>query len=176
MKTKQYAMLAIFAVVMGAFLALNPLAQSAAGKSRAIKLEGAWIAHTDNGIVSLVTFAPSDPSGRSCAWRNQMVWPPALLASFELDAVTDEIGETFLTGNDTAAYTAIWYGLAGGNIALICLDNASLTFDTATQITIEHTVDVYPAAADADNDGYPDPGSPIIMTITSQSISKRLGH
>jgi hypothetical protein len=176
MKTKQYAALAIIAVAAWAFLALNPQAQSGAGKSQAMKLEGAWIAQTDNGIRSLVTFAPSDPSGRSCAWRNQMVWPPALLASFGLDATTDEIGETVITGKDTAAYTAIWYGLAGGNIALICLDNASLTFDSATQFTIQHTVDVYLASADADNDGYPDPDSPIIMTITAKSISKRLGH
>lgn len=174
MKTKQYAALAILAVAAGAFLAFNPLAQSAASKSQAMKLEGAWIAATDNGIRSLVTFAPSEPSGRSCAWRNQMVWPPALLASMGLDAVTDEIGETFLTGNDTAEYTAVWYGLAGGSIALICLDNASLTFDSATQISIQHTVKVYLATADADNDGYPDPGSPVITTITAQSISKRV--
>ena len=140
------------------------------------KLEGAWIASSDNGIRSLVTFAPSDPSGRIATFRNQMVVPPELLAALGVEAYTDEIGEHVVTGPTTGKYTGIWYGLAGGRIATIFLDNSSVTFVSPTQLTIEHTVAAYLATADADNDGYPDPGSTPVGVFTAHTVSKRLSN
>lgn len=176
MKSKQYAVLAVCAAAAGAFLVFNTPLRSEAGNSQATKLEGAWINQTENGIRGLVTFAPSDPSGRSAAFRAKMVWPPALLASVGLEAVTEEVGEGFVTGPDTSKYTAIWYGLAGGQIVLIFLDNTTLTHVSPTQITLQHTVDVYLATADADNDGYPDPGSTPVQTFEVNSSGKRVAH
>jgi hypothetical protein len=141
-----------------------------------VKLEGAWVAQTDNGLRSLVTYSPSDPSGLRATFRNQMVWPPEILASFRLDAVTDEIAEEFVTGINTSKYTGIWYGLAGGRIVLICVDNSVITRDSPTHGTIQHTVTAYLATADADNDGYPDPGSTPMATITAKSITTRVTH
>ncbi len=138
------------------------------------KLEGAWIASTDNGIRSLVTFAPSDPSGRSAAFRNQMVCPPEILAALGVEAYTDEVGEGVVTGPTTGKYTAVWYGLVSGRIVTILLDNSSFMLVSPTQLTIDHTVSVYLAAADADHDGYPDPGSTPVAVLTAHSVSKRL--
>ncbi len=141
-----------------------------------IKLEGAWIAQVDNGIRGLVTFAPSDPSGQSAVIRAQMVWPPELLAALGLDAVTDEIAEEVVTGNRTTEYTGIWYGLAGGRIALICLDNTTSTYVNPTKRINVHVGSLYLPTADADNDGYPDPGTSPVMTFTNKAIGKRVAH
>jgi len=163
------ALLAVVAVVIMSLAASRPPQAS-------VKLEGAWVAQTDNGIRSLVTYGPSDPSGRSATFRNQMVWPPELLASVGIDAVTDEIAEAFVTGINTATYTGIWYGLAGGRIAMIFVDHGTLTFNSPSQGVAEHTISAYLATADADNDGYPDPGSTPVATFPSVTTGKRLAR
>jgi hypothetical protein len=143
---------------------------------RRVKLEGAWVAQVDNGLRGLVTYAPSDPSGQSAVIRAQMIWPPALLGMMGIDAVTDEIAEEVVTGNKTSQYTGIWYGLAGGTIALICLDNTTCTFVSPTERINVHVGSVYLPAADANNDGYPDPGTSPMMTFTNTSIGRRVAH
>ena len=139
-----------------------------------IKLEGAWIATTDNGARSLVTYSPTDPSGQRAIFRNQMVWPASVLASLGLDAVTDEVAEEFVTENGTSQYHGIWYGLAGGNIVLIFIDDSVITRESPTYCTIQHTIATYLASADADNDGYPDPGTTPVATSSVTSIGKRV--
>jgi hypothetical protein len=164
------ALFAVVAVVVASLAASRPPQAS-------VKLEGAWVAQTDNGIRSLVTYGPSDPSGRSATFRNEMVWPPELLASVGIDAVTDEIAEESVTGPKTSTYTGIWYGLHAGRIALIFLDDSVITRHTPTYGTIQSTVTVYLATADADNNGYPDPGSePFLPPFSAQSITTRVTH
>ena len=142
----------------------------------AIKLDGAWISQSEGGIRSMVTYAPSDPSGQRAVMRNQQVWPPAMLAQRGLDAVTEEIAEAVVTGPATSEYTGIWYGLAGGNIVSIIIDHATITHVSPTEKHIQHTIFGYPATADADKDGYPDPGSTPSGIFSTTSVSKRLGH
>jgi hypothetical protein len=141
-----------------------------------IKLEGAWLAQVDNGVRGLVTYGPSDASGQSAAFRVQMVWPPALLTATGIDAVTDEIAEEVVTGRKTTEYTGIWYGLAGGRIVLICVDNTTSTYVSPTKRINVHVGSFYLPTADVDNDGYPDPGTSPVMTITNKSIGKRVAH
>lgn len=148
-------------------------AWSSAPEAR-IKLQGAWVCQLDNGIRGLVTYSPSDPSGQSAVFRVQTVWPPEILAALRLDAVTDEIAEEFVTGKNTSAYTGISYGLAGGRIVLILLDNATLTYVSPTRVNIENTIKAYLATADADNDGYPDPGSEPMGTFTVKAVGNRV--
>ena len=151
------------------------IAWSRAPEAR-IKLGGAWVPQVDNGTRGLVTYGATDPSGLSAVFRAQMVWPPEMLASMGLDAITDEIGEEFVTGRDTSQYTGIWYGLTGGRIALIFLDNTTITHLSPTQLSLEHTIDIYWASDDTDHDGYPDPGKTPFTTVTAKSVSKRVGH
>jgi hypothetical protein len=149
---------------------------SSQGSGASTKLEGAWVAKTDVGILSLVTYAPSDPSGRSAVMRNQMVWPREILARYGLEAVTEEIAEAVVTGVNTEVYNGIWYGLVGGRTVMIFVDHADITYVTPTEKTVAHTVDAYLATADADNDGYPDPGTTPVVTTSNTTISKRLGR
>ncbi len=152
----------------GLFLAANGDPQPAP------KLEGAWVAHVEeNGVLALVTFAP-DPSGRAATFRNQMVLPPAFVAYMNtqvpgFSGFTDEIGEQVMTGKNSSAYTARWYGLVNGSPALVYLDNATLEFTSPTQISIVHQITGY--AADAN--GQP-VGDPVIPTGTYHSTSRRI--
>ena len=150
-------------------------AWSGAPESR-VKLEGAWICQTDNGVRSMVTYAPSDPSGLSAVFRNQMVWPPEVLTAMGIEAVTEEIAEEFVTGHRTSKYSGIWYGLVGGEIVAIFVDNSTITHLSPTLGTIAHTIEVYLATADADNDGFPDPGSQPVETVSAKSTTKRVGR
>ena len=143
----------------------------AAGKPQAaFKLEGAWVAQTDNGIRSLVTFAPN-PSGKTGTFRNEMIWPPEILAEFGLSGVTDEIGEQVMTGRNTGTYTARWYGLIDGSPLVVFVDDASITFDSPTELNIVHQITGYIA----DPDGQP-AGDPIVPTGTYHSTSRRITH
>ena len=148
-------------------------AWSSAPEAR-IKLQGAWICQLDNGIRGLVTYAPLDPSGQSAALRVELVWPLEALQSMRIDAVTDEVAEEFVTGKNTSVITGIGYGLAGGRIVLIFVDNSTLTYDSPTRVNIEGTTKAYLATADADNDGYPDPGSEPVGTFPYKAVGNRV--
>ena len=166
------ALLAVIAAVAASIAWSNP-------SEGRIKLEGAWIGETAGGGVQrlLLTYSPLDPSGQSAAFHNQMVWTPEALAGSGIQAVSDEVGETVVTGNNTVKYTGYWYGLVGGRITLIFEDNATATFDSPTQFTATHTISVYVSAiADLDKDGFPDPGSTPVTTISSTSFGKRVGR
>ena len=142
--------------------------------AQSFKLEGAWISQSAGDVRALLTQVP-DASGHSAVFRGQMVWKPEALARLGLDAVTDEIAEAVATGPNTGKYSGIWYGLAGGRIVMIFLDNSTFTFDGPSSV-VQHTIDVYLATTDADNDGFPDPGSTPVTTLLSTSNGKRVGH
>ena len=135
---------------------------------QSFQLEGAWVAQTENGVRSLVTFAPS-PSGKTATFRNEMVWPPEVLAEFGLSGVTDEIGEEVMTGRNTGTYTARWYGLIDGRPLVVFVDIASLTVNSPTELSIVHRITGYLAGPD----GQP-VGDPIVPTGTYNSTSRRI--
>jgi hypothetical protein len=171
----------LLAVSAGLFLAASPdprpvfkfgfqatSNQQSALNSNSKILEGAWVAQTENGVRSLVTFAPN-PSGKTATFRNEMIWPPEVLAEFGLSGVTDEIGEEVMTGSNTATYTARWYGLIAGSPLVVFVDIASLTINSPTELSIVHRVTGYLAGPD----GQP-VGDAIAPTSTHYSTSRRI--
>ena len=173
---KKYILSVLLALSAGLFLAAStgpqPVFkfgfQAAGNPEPAFNLEGAWVAQTENGIRSLVTFAPN-PSGKTATFRNEMIWPPETLAEFGLSGVTDEIGEEVMTGRHTAKYTARWYGLIDGSPIVVFVDIASLTVKSPTELSIVHEVTGYLA----DPNGQP-VGDPIVPTGTHHSTSRRI--
>jgi hypothetical protein len=131
-------------------------------------LEGAWVAQTENGVRNLVTFTPN-PSGKTATFRNAMIWPPEVLAEFELSGVTDEIGEAVMTGRNTATYKGRWYGLIAGIPLVVFLDTASVAINNLTELSIVLEVTGY----NADSNGQP-VGLPIVPTRTYHSTSRRI--
>lgn len=142
--------------------------QQSALNSNSEVLEGAWVSQTENGVRSLVTFAPN-PSGKTATFRNEMIWPPEVLAGFELSGVTDEIGEAVMSGRNAATYTARWYGLVDGSPLVVFVDMASVKINNPTELGIIHEVTGY----NADPNGQP-VGAPIVPTSTYHSTSRRI--
>ena len=52
--------------------------------------------------------------------------------------------------------------------------NGTLKFTGPDNMVVNYTIDVYPAAADADLDGYPDPGAVPVVTIPGVNPAKRV--
>jgi hypothetical protein len=171
---KKYILSVLLAVSAGLFLAASPDPRPVfnfgfhAASNQQSALEGAWVAQSENGVRNLVTFT-ANASGKTSTFRNEMIWPPEVLAEFGLSGVTDEIGEAVTTGRNTATYTARWYGLNAGSPLVVFVDNASLTINNSTELSIVQEVTGY----NADPNGQP-VGVPIVPTITYHSTSRRI--
>jgi hypothetical protein len=175
MKCSKYAVLAVCTALAGTFFVLSTQMPSGAGNGQPVKLEGAWIGQTDNGVRAIVTYSP-DASGRRASFHNNLFMPPEILALAGCDAVTDEVAEEVVTGPNTGSYSGIWYGLLAGRITMIFLDTADIVYVSPTQKYLTHVVKAYPVSMDADNDGFPDPGSTPVAVFSATTLSKRVVH
>jgi hypothetical protein len=193
MKTKQCAALAIIAVAAGAFLALNPQAQSDANKGQAIQLEGAWVARVP-GMPAQWNYVltPTESSGRRASLYGAFsVRIPGFLyglpAQYESDDSPTFWGEVMLTGRNEAEGTVIWWGLKNTvpsstypfekQLVVIGVDSFTVSFMASGKTQVTHNMKFYDPSADADGDGLPDPGqdpvfsaAPMISYDTSLTL------
>jgi hypothetical protein len=183
MKTKQYAALAVLAVAAGAFIAFNPYAQSKPGNSQAYKLEGAWVAKVPGMPMQWTYTLVPDPSGRSAAMSGSIqieirpsVVNPALFPDWEYSSPL--VGELVMTGNNTAKFTAVWYGMKKGfpfdQVVYIGVNSGEATFTGPGKSVVTHNLGFYAPSADADGDGLPDPGQAAALCLPSMSIDTRV--
>jgi len=183
MKTKQYAALAIIAVAAGAFLALNPHAQSEASKSQAMKLEGAWIAKVVGYPMQWAYTLTPDSSGRRAAMSGSVHVPippqvinPALFPDWEYN--TDLVGELVMTGPDTAIFTAVWYGMKKGvpfdQVVYIGVNSGQARFTGPGKSEGTHHLAMYAPTTDGDGDGLPDPSQNPAVCLPATTIDTRV--
>jgi hypothetical protein len=165
MKNKKYEMLGIFAVVAAAFLIFGSNLQSQSKASPQLQLGGGFIG-SGNGIIFDALQVPLDPAGRRAALHLKVhTWSPplaGLLAMFGADTLTDAIGEVEMTGKDTFKVCWVAYLINRENppvIGGIMVLTGTAQFTGPDSYVITSSFDVYSAAADADKDGFPDPGT-----------------
>ncbi len=152
------------------------LAWSSAPAPR-VQLGGAWVAQLEtSGMRVAVTYGAVDPSGLKGVYRGQLILPPALLAQMGVDTVTDLISDEVVTGPTTSESTGIAYCLTGGVVTMIMVDHSYFEHVSASEKHNTHKPSFYAASADADNDGFPDPGAEPMFSLTDQSVSKRIGR
>ena len=186
MKTKQYAGLAIIAVAAGAFLALNPPAQSAVRKNhqQSYKLEGAWVAKVVGMPMQWAYTLSPDPSGKRAAMSGSIHVPippqvvnPALFPDWEYN--TDLVGELVMTGPDTVEFTAVWYGMKKGvpfdQVVLIGVNSGQARFTGPGKLEGTHHLAMYAPSADGDGDGLPDPGQNPAVCLPATTLDTRVG-
>jgi hypothetical protein len=173
MKNKKYAVLGIFAVVAAAFLIFGSPVQSQPKGGPQMQLGGGFIG-SGNGLIFDALQVPLDPAGRTAALHLKVhTWSAplaGLLNSFGADALTESIGEVEMTGRDTFKLSWIAYLIKQGNppvITGIMVLTGEAQFTGPESYVIVSNFDVYPTTADADKDGFPDPGTyPLFSTAT----------
>ncbi len=180
MKTRPYAVLAILAVAAGAFIAFKPNAQSRLPVYPTYQLGGAWIG-SGGGIIWNAFQIPLDPAGRTAAIRvNSFTYGAdfaGLLATFGADTLSEFTTQAEMISRDTAKYSFVGYGTKQGNpplINLIFVMRGTLTFTGSASMVVNYTMDAYPAAADEDGDGFPDPGTTPVVSIPGTGSAKRV--
>jgi hypothetical protein len=173
MFTKRSITITVAGVALAAFLFLTQTASST-GDAKSVKLEGAWIGNTPGLGLTTWVWTP-DPSGRraSCI-VHPISLDPAFLASLGADSVSAFPVEAVMTGPNRGTVTEVAYPLNAGQIVGIVLISGTFEFTSPYRMEIVQQLALYPAAADADGDGLPDPGTAPVMTIPATTFGTRL--
>ncbi len=166
----------------GASLAL---AREKTGDNRVYRLGGAWI-----GPEWTAVHIPLDPAGRTAAlqlsfYTNGGPNFAGLIAAFGADTLTNFVSQAEMVSHDTAEFAAVGYGTKRGSPPLTCVIfvvRGTLTYQGPDSLAVNSTIDVYPGPAnslslpnaDADGDGFPDPGVTAQYSIPATSSAKRI--
>jgi hypothetical protein len=95
----------------------------------------------------------------------------------------DFVGEAVMTGPNTANYSIVGCGRKKLNpptpfeeqVVLIWVDSGQITFTGPGKAQVTHRVAYYHPAADADNDGLPDPGQTPVACLPATTLDTRVG-
>jgi hypothetical protein len=177
----RWSILAVVSAAGGLLLARPPQAQ--------YQLGGAWIA-SGGGTISSVFDMPMDAAGRTAAIRiNPFIYSTdmaGLFAAFGADTATESTGQGMMINQDTAKWATVGYYTKQGNPPLNCMIyvmTGTLKFTGPDCRVVNYTADIYagPAnslglpSADADGDGFPDPGTtPVLSLPNMDATAKRV--
>ena len=179
MKNRRHVVLGILAIAAVAFLVFGAHVQGQSKASPRMQLGGGFIG-AGNGSIFDAVQVPLDPAGRTAALHLKFhTWNPnlaGLLTKFGADALTEATGEVEMTGQDTFKVCWIAYLVKQGNPPLvqgIMVLTGDAQFTGPDSYDIDAIFNVYPASADSDLDGFPDPGA-IPIQIYSSASAKRV--
>ena len=151
------------------------------------RLGGGFIG-SGGGMIWTAFQIPLDPAGQTAAVRVNAITYGADLAGlstmFGADSMTEFTGAAQMISRDTAKGTFTGYGVKQGNPPQVCLIEVytwTLKFTGPDSIVVNFTCDVYPGPAnvlglpnaDADGDGFPDPGVKPVSSFPGTGTAKR---
>jgi len=136
---------------------------------------GAWVGG-GGGLLWSSLQVPMDPFGQTWAARPIVKHFDAqyagLLAAFGADNLSDAVGEARMISADTARWTLMAYAQLTPNqpgdllqTTAIIIYSGTWKYTSDDTAVLNYTINVYPASADADGDGYPDPDTQPVLTI-----------
>jgi len=176
----------LFAVAVAAAASLLLITPASAGPptSRACKLGGVWVAKVVELPSQWSYIVAADPSGRHAAAHGTVDVGLYVPGINELsDSQSPFLLDIVMTGPDTATFNSVWYGLktivgaaVTEEVVYIGVDWGDLKCVAPGKSEITHNIEFYLPDADADNDGYPDPGSVPVGGAQVHSVDTRLGQ
>ena len=138
---------------------------------RHYQLGGGFIG-TSPGLVWSAVQTPLDPAGRTSALLVKTLDDDGSLAglitAFGGDTGSEGVGENQMISRDTAKMNMVAYAQLAGvtpKITAIFVYTGTVRFTDPDNIVLNYTLNIYPAAADADHDGFPDAGATPALTI-----------
>jgi hypothetical protein len=148
---------------------------------RHYQMGGSWVGK-GNGTVWTALHAPLNPEADANASQVQFQSYGAdiagLIAAFGGDRMSEMTGEGKMINRDTAKWTLVGYVKAGENppqIVAIIIGHGTWKYTDRDHAVLNYTIDTYPAAADADGDGMPDPGAtPAVTTPNVIDTAQRV--
>ena len=152
------------------------------------QLGGGWIG-SGGGMIWSCFQTPLDPAGRTAAVRVNVLTYGAdmagLNAMFGADTATECTGQAEMISRNTGKWAFVAYGTKQGNPPQICLIEVytgTLKYTGPDSFVVDFTCQVYPGPAnilglpnaDADGDGFPDPGVAPVTSFPGGGIAKRV--
>ncbi len=146
----------------------------------AVKLEGAWIAKVQGAPAQWSYVVSPDSSGRRAAFHGSI--DVGFLTPFGDDSTSPFIGEVVMTGHDTARFNSVWYGLkktpsgpiVTTQVVYIGMNSGEIKYVGQGEAVGTSNLAFYLPGADADGDGFPDPGQMPVASRTVTTIDTRL--
>ena len=161
-------------ILTGIALVAGTLSVTGFGQ-RHYRLGGAWVGGRSGFLWSALQ-SPLDPLGQTAAARPILKHFDAqfagLLAAFGADNLSDAVGEARMISPDTARWTLLAHAQATPHQPGDLLETKAILiyfgtwkYTSEDTAVLNYTVKVYPASADADDDGYPDANAQPILTV-----------
>ncbi len=182
-RTRRKALKILGISLTGVTLVVGTLCVTGFG-TKYYRIGGAWVGGNPAYTWSCL-FAPSDPLGQTAAARPILSYFngqfAGLLANFGADSLSVATGEAKMVSPDTARWTLISYmqvspkqpGDLLQNKAII-VSHGTWQFTSDNTAALNYTLDVYPASADADGDGFPDAGAQPVLSLPTVDTAKRV--
>ena len=148
---------------------------------RQYQLGGGFIGH-GAGLVYHCVQSPLDPDGRTAALVVKTVDDDGsmagLLAALGANTASEGVGQDEMISRDTAKWNMVAYAQLMGvtpKITAIFVWAGTFQFTGPDNIVINMTLNIYPATADADHDGFPDAGATPALSIPGLTgVGKRV--
>jgi hypothetical protein len=176
----------LFAVAVAAAASLLLITPANAGPpaSKACKLGGAWVGKVVELPSQWSYIVAADPSGRHASGHGTVDVGLDVPGINELsDSQSPFLLDIVMTGPDTGTFNSVWYGLRAvvgtgvtDEVVYIGVDWGELKCIAPGRTEITHNLEFYLPDADADNDGYPDPGAVPVGGAQLHTVDTRLGQ
>ena len=179
MKSRTIASLVSLVAVLG--MAVIGVA-SAGGGRNAYKLEGAWIAKVDGSTGQWTYVLSPDASGRRASGHGSI--DIGFFVSPDSDVSSPILIEMEMTGRKTVAAYSVFYSLKElspvapleptRELVFIGVVQSTGEFVTPNKFEVSHYFEFFPATADVDGDGLPDPGQDPFATLNLTTTDTRV--
>jgi hypothetical protein len=174
------------ATVVAASLLLAGPASAGPPTSGAYKFEGAWVASSVSCPGQWSYTLSPDASGRRGAGHGTINVNRYVPGLSELDdEVSPFVLDFVMTGEDTAQFNSVWYGLRNlplgsaavtSQVVYIGVNWGELKMVAPDRVEGTHNIEFYLPFQDADDDGLPDPGQLPVGGMQLHTIDVRIGQ